>query len=418
MSLVGHNCLCSSIIRLLQHSFLDRSWCSTATSPPALPLDSEELVQLLSSQPWSDKTHRYFLTREQEYVGGLQAAVGIWKTMRGQKLSIDDGEEAGCTDRAPKRWMPAKPLPAGARGHRRAPSAADSASDAPAGGLPCCRRCHALAGLLPGRPGAAHRHVHPHHPQPGHARAAGQVAAPVQPSAGGASARLRHTPSRRPLRSAMRSPHRSCTSCACSCTQSQLLPRWVEPPCAWPYPACSRPGRLHHPCDRSLQIIGTYAQTELGHGTFVRGLQTVAVYDERAKEFVVHSPSLESTKWWPGGLGKTSTHVSACPGTALSQRGRTRCAATNRLGLPSNPPTCGSDPRVSPAHAPLPLCPAGCAHGAAVCQGQGLRASCLHRAGGRPAALPKQNWVPVLPRAAYPAWRCPAAAAATCHPHT
>lgn len=49
-------------------------------------------MQLLASQPWSDKTHRYFLTREQEYVGGLQAAVGIWKTMRGQKLSIEDGE--------------------------------------------------------------------------------------------------------------------------------------------------------------------------------------------------------------------------------------------------------------------------------------------------------------------------------------
>lgn len=49
-------------------------------------------MQLLSSQPWSDKTHRYFLTREQEYVGGLQAAVGIWKTMRGQKLSLEDGK--------------------------------------------------------------------------------------------------------------------------------------------------------------------------------------------------------------------------------------------------------------------------------------------------------------------------------------
>lgn len=49
--------------------------------PPARPAflpHREELVKLLSSQPWSDKTHRYFLTREQEYVGGLQAAVGIW----------------------------------------------------------------------------------------------------------------------------------------------------------------------------------------------------------------------------------------------------------------------------------------------------------------------------------------------------
>ena len=27
-----------------------------------------------------------------------------------------------------------------------------------------------------------------------------------------------------------------------------------------------------------LKLIGTYAQTELGHGTFVRGLQTTATY--------------------------------------------------------------------------------------------------------------------------------------------
>ena len=51
----------------------------------------------------------------------------------------------------------------------------------------------------------------------------------------------------------------------------------------------------------SLEIIGTYAQTELGHGTFVRGLETTATYDEQSQEFVIHSPELTSTKWWPGG---------------------------------------------------------------------------------------------------------------------
>ncbi len=50
-----------------------------------------------------------------------------------------------------------------------------------------------------------------------------------------------------------------------------------------------------------LQIIGTYAQTELGHGTFVRGLETTATYDPNSQQFVVHSPTLSSTKWWPGG---------------------------------------------------------------------------------------------------------------------
>eukprot|EP00884_Botryococcus_braunii_P015671 jgi/Botrbrau1/2788/Bobra.0125s0001.1 len=58
-----------------------------------------------------------------------------------------------------------------------------------------------------------------------------------------------------------------------------------------------------------LRLVGTYAQTELGHGTFVRGLETTATYDPQTDEFVVHSPTLSSTKWWPGGLGKTSTHV-------------------------------------------------------------------------------------------------------------
>lgn len=51
----------------------------------------------------------------------------------------------------------------------------------------------------------------------------------------------------------------------------------------------------------SLEIIGTYAQTKLAHGTFVRGLETTATYDEQAQEFVVHTPAQSSTKWWPGG---------------------------------------------------------------------------------------------------------------------
>lgn len=62
------------------------------------------------------------------------------------------------------------------------------------------------------------------------------------------------------------------------------------------------------PLAQSLKIIGTYAQTELGHGTFVRGLETTATYDPSTQEFIIHSPNLTSTKWWPGGLAKTSTH--------------------------------------------------------------------------------------------------------------
>ena len=48
-------------------------------------------------------------------------------------------------------------------------------------------------------------------------------------------------------------------------------------------------------------IIGTYAQTELGHGTFLRGLETRADYDAKTQEFVLNSPTLTAYKWWPGG---------------------------------------------------------------------------------------------------------------------
>lgn len=51
----------------------------------------------------------------------------------------------------------------------------------------------------------------------------------------------------------------------------------------------------------ACNIIGTYAQTELGHGTFIRGLETTATYDPKTEEFVLNSPTLTSFKWWPGG---------------------------------------------------------------------------------------------------------------------
>ncbi|MCD7462391.1 acyl-coenzyme A oxidase [Datura stramonium] len=55
--------------------------------------------------------------------------------------------------------------------------------------------------------------------------------------------------------------------------------------------------------------FGCYAQTELGHGSNVRGLETTATFDPQTDEFVIHSPTLTSSKWWPGGLGKVSTHA-------------------------------------------------------------------------------------------------------------
>nr|CAD7596178.1 unnamed protein product [Timema genevievae] len=59
----------------------------------------------------------------------------------------------------------------------------------------------------------------------------------------------------------------------------------------------------------NCEIIGTYAQTELGHGTFIRGLETTAHYNPKTKEFIINSPTLTSYKWWPGGLGHTANYA-------------------------------------------------------------------------------------------------------------
>uniref|UniRef100_A0A8C6NTH7 Acyl-coenzyme A oxidase n=1 Tax=Nothobranchius furzeri TaxID=105023 RepID=A0A8C6NTH7_NOTFU len=59
----------------------------------------------------------------------------------------------------------------------------------------------------------------------------------------------------------------------------------------------------------NLDIIGTYAQTEMGHGTHLRGLETTATFDPATQEFVLNSPTVSSIKWWPGGLGKSSNHA-------------------------------------------------------------------------------------------------------------
>eukprot|EP01018_Ginkgo_biloba_P002589 Gb_10686 [translate_table: standard] len=63
------------------------------------------------------------------------------------------------------------------------------------------------------------------------------------------------------------------------------------------------------PLAYKMQIIGCYAQTELGHGSNVQGLETTAAFDPNSDEFIINSPTLTSSKWWPGGLGKVSTHA-------------------------------------------------------------------------------------------------------------
>ena len=59
----------------------------------------------------------------------------------------------------------------------------------------------------------------------------------------------------------------------------------------------------------TYQITGTYAQTELGHGTNLKKLETTATYDPTTQEFVLNTPALSSYKWWPGGLGSAANHA-------------------------------------------------------------------------------------------------------------
>jgi acyl-CoA oxidase len=47
---------------------------------------------------------------------------------------------------------------------------------------------------------------------------------------------------------------------------------------------------------QDCKVIGTYAQTELGHGTFIRGMETIATYDPASREFVIHSPTINAYK--------------------------------------------------------------------------------------------------------------------------
>ncbi|QYT01821.1 hypothetical protein H0G86_008836 [Trichoderma simmonsii] len=57
------------------------------------------------------------------------------------------------------------------------------------------------------------------------------------------------------------------------------------------------------------EVIGAYAQTEMGHGSNVRGIETEARWDPATKSFILHSPTLTASKWWNGSLGRTATHA-------------------------------------------------------------------------------------------------------------
>ena len=60
---------------------------------------------------------------------------------------------------------------------------------------------------------------------------------------------------------------------------------------------------------KDLDILGCYAQTEIGHGSNVAALETTATLDKTTDEFIIHTPSITATKYWPGDLGRFSSHA-------------------------------------------------------------------------------------------------------------
>jgi acyl-CoA oxidase len=60
---------------------------------------------------------------------------------------------------------------------------------------------------------------------------------------------------------------------------------------------------------KGLKILGCYAQTELGHGSNVAGLETTATLDPKTNEWVFHTPTETAFKFWPGGLGIVANHA-------------------------------------------------------------------------------------------------------------
>lgn len=63
------------------------------------------------------------------------------------------------------------------------------------------------------------------------------------------------------------------------------------------------------PLIKNHKILGCYAQTELGHGSNIAALETTATLDKNTDEFVINSPTPTSTKYWPGDLGRMTTHA-------------------------------------------------------------------------------------------------------------
>lgn len=56
-------------------------------------------------------------------------------------------------------------------------------------------------------------------------------------------------------------------------------------------------------------VKGCFAMTELGHGSNVRGIETIATYDTKTGDFVINTPCESAQKYWIGGAANHATHT-------------------------------------------------------------------------------------------------------------
>ncbi|KAK9074404.1 hypothetical protein SSX86_007002 [Deinandra increscens subsp. villosa] len=59
----------------------------------------------------------------------------------------------------------------------------------------------------------------------------------------------------------------------------------------------------------TYEVKGCFAMTELGHGSNVRGIETITRYDASTGEFIINTPCESAQKYWIGGAGNHATHT-------------------------------------------------------------------------------------------------------------